>query len=47
MDSVDYFKGLYKTHILAGWAMAIQSSTLDPFKGGIKFVISFSSDLWK
>ena len=42
--SVDAIKGLGNSHVLAGWAMVIQSSALGPFEGGIKNVMSFSSD---
>ena len=42
--SVDAIKGLGNSHVLAGWTMVVQSSTLGPFEGGIKNVMSFSSD---
>ena len=42
--SVDTIVGLGNSHVLAGWAMFIQSSALGPFEGGIKNVMSFSSD---
>ena len=42
--SVDHIGGLGNSHVFAGWAMVIQSSALGPFEGGIKNVMSFSSD---